>query len=90
MKRYHVEVHGRLTTVSMDNLLSEYLALRLDQRPYDEKTAHTLVRRWIQEVLNRSIAPDTNVSQYIRDCALDFIADEKLKDLHDVFCKPWR
>jgi len=47
---YHVTLGCRRTTVSLDIILSELLALKLGVEP-DAPEAHAVVRQWLQAKL---------------------------------------
>ena len=48
---YHVTPGDHRTTVSIDNILSELLALKLGYDP-DAPEAHAAVRQWLQDRLD--------------------------------------
>ena len=51
MEHYHVRLGKRRTTVTMDTIVSEYLALRLRVEPSGVE-AHSAMRGWLQERLD--------------------------------------
>lgn len=64
--RYHVKLGGRRTTVCVDNLLSILLSLSLGVKP-DSKEAHSAIRTWMQERIDRGNDPGRiRVSQWIQ------------------------
>ena len=79
-QRFHVTRPGGRTTISLDSLLVELLAIRLDATPYTQ-IAHGTVQRWLQEQvdaendLNRA-----HFSQWLAGQALLFVADPALVD----------
>jgi hypothetical protein len=83
VQRYHVRIGQRRTTVSMDNIVSEYLSLRLRVAPHDPKS-HGTVRAWLQEKLNRISDPNQNqVSQWLLGQALRAMVTEDLRHRYD-------
>jgi hypothetical protein len=97
MKRYHLTLGHRRTTVSLDNLLSGLLAIRLGTTPQSPQ-AHDAVRAWLQQQLDRNNDPGRcRVSQWLRDEVLLFLVDNTLADAyidwwieHDSYSIPGR
>jgi hypothetical protein len=54
--RYHITRGGRETTVTIDDILSEMLALKLGHAP-DGDQANRAVRDWMQDCLDKSADP---------------------------------
>ena len=52
MKRYHLTLGRKRTTVSLDTLLSDLLAIRLGSLPQSPQ-AHGAVCAWLQQQLAR-------------------------------------
>jgi hypothetical protein len=48
MERYHVRLGRRRTTVTVDTIVAEYLALHLGIEPGTVE-AHSAVREWLQQ-----------------------------------------
>ena len=64
-RAYHVTIGARRTTVSLDRVVSEYLALHLGHAP-DSPGAHAAVRCWLQDELDRSGGHiEIHVSQWL-------------------------
>ncbi len=83
MNRYHVKLGEKRTTVSMDNYLSDLLALKIGEKPRSED-AHTAIRYWIQERLDKSNDPERiHVSQWITRKAVELIMDKKISEKYD-------
>ncbi len=77
-KAYHVTLGDRRTTVSMDNILSDLLALKLGVEP-DAPEAQGAVRGWLQAQLDTSDDPGRiRVSQWLRRQAIEAVIDGKL------------
>jgi len=82
MKRYHVTLGSKRTTVSLDTLLSDLLAIRLGCMPWSPD-AHLTVRLWLQQQLDRDNDPGRClVSQWLRDEALLFLVDKSLSEAY--------
>jgi hypothetical protein len=81
--RYHITRGGRETTVSIDNILAEMLALKLGRRP-DEEDAHQAVRLRLQDWLDKSIDPDRiHLSQWLQARIVEEIASWELREKRD-------
>ena len=76
--RFHLWHGTRRTTVSLDTLLSSYLALHLGHTP-ETPQAHQAVRRWLQQRLNEHNDPGrVAVSQWLQRQVLDAVVDNNL------------
>lgn|SRR5262249_5724936 len=79
MQRYHVRLGKRRTTVSVDKIVSEYLALHLGKTP-GTLEAHGAVRAWLQAQLDRNNDPRrSRVSQWLLGEALDAMVSPPLR-----------
>ncbi|MGB0848316.1 MAG: hypothetical protein ACPGSM_16425 [Thiolinea sp.] len=82
-KRYHINFQQRRTTITVDNIISELLAVKLGTLP-DQPETHSMIRQWFQETLEEKLGhnvPGGNqVSQYARQYAIEALADKKLMD----------
>lgn len=80
-KRYHIQFQGRRTTVTVDRVISELLAVKLGVLP-DAPEAHSRVREWLEETLHDKLGmnvPGGNrISQYARQYAIEALAKPKL------------
>jgi len=82
MKRYHLTLGRKRTTVSFDALLSDLLAIRLGSLPQSPQ-AHGEVRTWLQQQLDQANDPGRiRVSQWLRDQALLFLVDNHLSNTY--------
>ena len=80
MQRYHVIFGEIRTTVTVDTIISEYLALHLGLAP-DSASAHTTVRLWLQSRIDNAPAPKhINLSQWLLREAVTVIAAQHLRD----------
>ena len=78
MKRYHLTLGPKRTTVSLDPLVSDLLAIRLDCVPQSPQ-AHGRVRTWLQQRLDQDNDPGRiGVSQWLREQAILFLVDTQL------------
>ena len=79
MKRYHVRLGKRRTTVSLDKIVSEYLSLHLGTMP-GTLEAHGTVRAWLQNQLDRNNDPRrSGVSQWLLGEALEAMVTPALR-----------
>jgi hypothetical protein len=82
MERYHVRLGKRRTTVTMDTIVSEYLALHLRVEPGGVE-AHSAVRGWLQERLDESNDPGRfYVSQWLLGQAVEAVARPSLVEAY--------
>ena len=82
MKHYHLSLGQKRTTVSLDTMLSDLLAIRLGSRPQSPQ-AHGAVRAWLQQQLDQTNDPGrVRVSQWLRDQALLFLVDKHLSNTY--------
>ncbi len=76
--RYHVKFGSRRTTITLDRILSELIALSLDATP-DQTGYHRAVQQWLQVTLPDKLGDDPDcVSQYTRKYAVEHIAKPEL------------
>ena len=79
--RYHIHFKGRRTTITVDNIISELLAVKLGMLP-DAPEAHALVREWLEETLHDKLGENVpggnRISQYARVYAIEALADPEL------------
>jgi hypothetical protein len=83
MLRYHLRRSGGETTVSIDNILAELLALKLGRQP-DDEDARQAVRLWLQDCLDKSIDPDRiHLSQWLQARIVEEVASWELREKRD-------
>ena len=77
--RFHVTIQSRRTTVSLDPIVADLLAVALDQTP-GSVAAHTAIRVWLDKSLSEWVAfdPELPVSRQATRLALRRIADPAL------------
>ena len=79
--RYHICFKGRRTTITVDNIISELLAVKLGMLP-DAPEAHAQVRDWLEvtlhDKLGENVPGGSRISQYARVYAIEALADKKL------------
>jgi len=78
--RFHVVFDGQRTTVSVDTILFELMALKLGVMP-DDETAHSVVRQWLQDNLVSNMGDRSgrkSASQFARRYLIRAIADKRL------------
>ena len=81
-ERFHIQFDSRRTTVTLDTVLSEMLAIKLGLSP-DDKNAHTLVRQWSETTIKDRQGSDqrsgAKLSQWVRYYAIREIAEPELE-----------
>jgi hypothetical protein len=83
MVLYHVRLGKRRTKVTMDTIISEYLALHLRVEPGSRK-AYSAVRTWMQERLDESNDPPRyRVSQWLLGQAVEAVARPSLVEAYE-------
>ncbi len=78
--KYHITFADKRTTISLDTMLSELLAIKLNQIPETEE-AHVAVRGWLQKTLIERMGDQSApgmASHFARRYMLEFIADKRL------------
>ena len=79
--RYHIQLNNKRTTISVDNILSGLLAVKLGLHPNDMKT-HSILREWFEQTIRDRLGDDlprnSRVSQWARNYAIEAIADQEL------------
>jgi len=79
--RYHIQFQNRRTTLTLDTILSELLAIMHGVAPHTEE-AHGVVRQWLQATLTEKLGANTpsgnSISQYARRYATEAIASPDL------------
>ncbi|WP_290651676.1 hypothetical protein [Aquisalimonas sp.] len=88
--RYHVRLGERRTTVSLDIMLSAYLALQLGHAP-ESAPAHEAVRAWLQQRLDLDNDPYRyGVSHWLAHQVMEVIVDKTLSSAYDQwFLQQW-
>jgi len=78
--KYHVKLGSRRTTVNMDRMLSDLLALDIGLKP-DAPDAHATVCKWLQAELDEDNDPlHAHVSHWLRRQAIKrMISDDLAK-----------
>lgn len=83
LNRYHIYHGGKRTTVSLDHILADVMALKLGKTP-DTSEAHSAVRKWLQARLDSIADPGRiRVSQWLQGEAVLFVTDKKLSDKYN-------
>lgn len=79
--RYHIHFGNRRTTITVDRVVSELLAVKLGVLP-DASEAHSLVRQWFENTLHDKLGENVpggnRISQDARQYAIEALADKKL------------
>ena len=85
MVRYHIQLNRHRTTVAMDQIIAELLAIKLDTKP-GTKEAHYAVRKQ----LNHFLPDDPGMSglglgKYLTRKAVLYISDTIISDIYWQF-----
>lgn len=79
--RYHIHFKGRRTTITMDIIISQLLAVKLGLL-LDTPEAHAGVRGWLEATLHDKLGENvpggSRISQYARGYAIEALADKAL------------
>jgi hypothetical protein len=86
---FHLMIEGQRTTVSLDRLLAEFVAVSLGHAP-NTRAAHTAVREWAAKSLSEwpAFDPALPISAQVRKLALRRIVAKDLADRaeqHGIF-----
>ena len=85
MNRYHVMLGAKRTTVTMDSIVSEFMALHLGADPHGAE-GHTAVRQWAQDQLDANNDPGRiRTSQWLLARAVETLARPSLAEKHGVW-----
>ena len=80
---HHVYLGERRTTVTLDDSIAFFLALKLRQEPRTAE-AKAAIRQWLQDQLDEHGDPDrVSVSQWLRFEAIRSLVDRKLSTKYD-------
>jgi hypothetical protein len=76
---FHLTVKGQRTTVSLDVLLAQFIAVSLGVDPFSQ-AAHAAVREWADNSLAEwpAFDPELPISAQVRKLALRHIVDKHL------------
>ena len=75
---YHITLGKRRTTVSLDNIISQFIALKLEKVP-ETIEAYTAVREYLQIKVDEAKDPGRSyVSQWLREQCLFDLLDKKI------------
>lgn len=79
-KRFHIWFGDNRTTITVDTILFELMAIKLKCQP-DDEYAHGYVREWLQDTLISNMGEDSgrkNAAQWARRYLIEAIADKQL------------
>lgn len=78
--RYHLKLKSGRTSVSMDNILSELIAIKLGKPP-GTKEAHTEVRKQLQSFIEHDLGRSgIGLGKYVKEKAILFVSDNILSE----------
>lgn len=80
--RYHIRFQDRKTTMTLDKILSELLALHVANITPDHPDYHATVQQWLQrtltERLGETVPNGSSISQQARKYAIEAVARPEL------------
>jgi hypothetical protein len=80
---HHVYLGERRTTVTLDDSIACFMALKLRLEPRSEE-AKAAIRDWLQDQLDEHDDPDrVSVSQWLRFQAIRYLVDKKLSTKYE-------
>lgn len=84
--RYHIQLNSHRTTISLDKIVADLLAIKLEARPRT-KEAHSKVRKQLEQFIAHDLDRDAhNLSRYMTEKAVLFISDKSLSTMYtDVY-----
>lgn len=83
--KFHLQVGTKRTTVTMDIIISEYLALHLGLKP-GTPGASTAIRVWMQARVNAITSkPPSNLSRWLADEALAELIRPELVEARFIY-----
>ncbi len=91
--RYHIYKDSekkQRTTVNLDKILSDLLAIKLGERP-ETAGGNRAVRGWLQDAIDRVNDPGRSAtSQWLQGEVILYLLDKKLSDKYDewIFSEP--
>lgn len=84
-KRFHIWFGNSRTTITVDTVLFELMAIKLKHQP-DDENAHYVVREWIQDTIVSNLGEQPgrkNATQWTRRYLIEAIADKRLASKRD-------
>lgn len=79
--RYHIQFRNRRTTITVDRVVSELLAVKLGVSPKAPE-AHSQIRTWFEKTLHDKLGENVpggnRISQDARQYAIEALADKTL------------
>lgn len=88
--RYYMTVHGRLTTITVSDQLSEYLVLKLGGNRVDTRSVKHIAQAWINRLAweRDEDVPEKDVSQWVQGRILECIVDPEIHARRTQLLKP--
>ena len=84
-KRFHIWFGNSRTTITVDTVLFELMAIKLKHQP-DDENAHYVVREWLQDTIISNLGEQPgrkNATQWTRRYLIEAIADKRLASKRD-------
>lgn len=78
--RYHIQLNSHRTTISLDNIVSDLMAIKLNTKP-GTKEAHSTVRKQLEAFVAHDLGrAGFRLGHYITEQAVLFITDNILSE----------
>jgi hypothetical protein len=78
--RYHIQLKSHRTSISMDNIVSDLMAIKLNERP-GTKEAHAAVRKQLEAFVAHDLGrAGRRLGRYITEQAVLYISDKILSE----------
>ena len=80
--RYHIQLNSHRTSVSIDTIISDLIAIKLNETP-GTKEAHSAVRKQLESFVAHDLGRSgNNLGRYITEQAILYISDKMLSDMY--------
>jgi hypothetical protein len=78
--RYHLQLNSHRTTISLDKILSDLIAIKLGAKP-GTKEAHSIVRNQLAQFISHDRGrAGHGLGRYLTEHAVLFVSDKILSD----------
>jgi len=77
--RYHIRLHSHRTTISLDKIISDLLAIKLGVEPKSPH-AHYIVQQQLQKYMERDSKRRFQITRFIKDEVILNLVDKMLSD----------
>lgn len=81
--RYHIELGGKRTTISLDEAIASLLAFKLGSSP-EAEDVHEIVRKWLQQLVDQRKHKGryrlSQLSSTLRELVITHLVDKRLSE----------